>query len=70
MSLNLTKSDAAVKQIIIDLDKSFHFILSDLDETHLFVGERLKLIIDGSLLERVRDKLDAILEENTYRIQD
>ncbi len=31
-------SDPAVKQMILNLDREMGFIIEDLDETHLFIG--------------------------------
>ncbi|TPX34500.1 hypothetical protein SmJEL517_g02869 [Synchytrium microbalum] len=64
----IIECDPAAKQII----KKIHdenplnekFIVSDLDETHLFVKG------DMGLLQDVQRKLDQILEQNTYRIAD
>ena len=33
----LLECDVAVKQIILELDSKMHFIIEDLDETHLFI---------------------------------
>ena len=51
-------SDAAIKQIILDLDSKNSFVISDLDETHLFV--------DGNILSVIQEQLIEILEDNTY----
>lgn len=61
-------SDPAIKQIILDLDNRRardhepRFILEDLDSTHLFVDE--------ALVDEIKVHLEAILEENTYRVID
>lgn len=56
--ISLTNSDAAIKQIILDLDAKSSFVISDLDETHLFV--------DGNILSTIQEQLVQILEDNTY----
>ncbi|KAI9097005.1 TFIIH subunit TTDA/Tfb5 [Phlyctochytrium arcticum] len=64
----LLECDPAVKEIVLDLDNKRsdsgepRFIIEQLDETHLF--------IDLAVLDWLKDKLDEILEENTYRVQD
>ncbi len=55
-------SDPAVKQILLFLDESIHFIIENLDEEHLFV--------DAQYVDMLQKKIDEILEENTYRLQD
>ena len=35
-----TLSDPAVKQIIMDMNTEHQFVIEDLDDTHLFVGNR------------------------------
>jgi TFIIH basal transcription factor complex TTD-A subunit len=57
----LLECDQAVKTIIIDLDSKLKFIIADLDETHLF--------IDSTKVKMVQERLDEILEENTYRVE-
>jgi TFIIH basal transcription factor complex TTD-A subunit len=57
----LLECDPAVKTIVLDLDSKLKFIIADLDETHLF--------IDSTKVEVVQQRLDEILEENTYRIE-
>ena len=56
----LVECDSAVKSIILDLDSQIKFVIQDLDDTHLF--------IDGSKLPEVRERLEEILEENSYKI--
>lgn len=56
----LLTCDQAVKTIIMDLDSTMKFIIEDLDETHLF--------IDVSKIDIVQERLEQILEENTYRV--
>lgn len=53
-------SDAAVKQILLELDENgpSRFIVQDLDETHV--------MIDSSSLERVQAQLAEELEKNNY----
>ncbi|EGF77737.1 hypothetical protein BATDEDRAFT_91498 [Batrachochytrium dendrobatidis JAM81] len=52
--LYLFTSDQAVKQIIKELDSQLHFIIEDLDDTHLF--------IEAAKVELVQDRLEDILE--------
>lgn len=54
--------DPSVKQILLALDESLHFIIEHLDNDKLF--------IDPSFISLVTSKLDAVLEENTYRAED
>jgi TFIIH basal transcription factor complex TTD-A subunit len=56
----LLSCDQAVKTIIMDLDNSMKFIIEDLDDTHLF--------IDANMIDVVQEKLEEILENNTYRV--
>lgn len=56
----LLECDQAVKTIIYDLDAKLKFIIHDLDDTHVF--------IDGTKLQIVQERLQDILEENTYRV--
>lgn len=56
----LLECDQAVKAVILDLDNTIKFIIEDLDDTHLFIQK--------DKAELVKQKLDEILEENTYRI--
>jgi TFIIH basal transcription factor complex TTD-A subunit len=56
----LLTCDQAVKTIIMDLDVKMKFILQDLDDTHLF--------IDVTKIDIVQERLEEILEENTYRV--
>lgn len=54
-------SDPATKQILLTLNGEMQppFIVEDLDETHLF--------IDTDYIDEVMERLDEILEENTYK---
>ncbi len=54
--------DSAVKSIIMDLNTQLKFIIEDLDDTRLF--------IDGSKLAAVQERLQQVLEENTYKINE
>ncbi|KAI8925677.1 TFIIH subunit TTDA/Tfb5 [Entophlyctis helioformis] len=51
----LLECDQAVKQIIKDLDVQLNFIIEDLDDTHV---------------DLVQERLDEVLEENTYKVND
>ncbi|KAG9294209.1 hypothetical protein G9A89_021568 [Geosiphon pyriformis] len=54
--------DPTVKQVIISLQNEYDkFIIEDLDETHLFV--------DVSYVAMVKQRLEQLLEENTYKIE-
>ena len=68
-------SDPAVKQIIMDLNSQMRFVIEDLDDTHLFVGDKIlsnkcNKCIDATMVETIKERLDDILEENTYRVSD
>jgi TFIIH basal transcription factor complex TTD-A subunit len=54
----LLESDATVKQFLLHLDETLHFILADLDETHLLVDEKV--------VEELQRRLDELLDENAY----
>ena len=43
-----------------ELDEEDHFIIEDLDETHVFINYRA--------VEKIRNELDKIMEDNTYKI--
>jgi len=43
-----------------ELDEEDHFIIEDLDETHVFINNRA--------VEKIRNELDKIMEDNTYKI--
>ncbi len=55
-------SDPAMKQFLLHLDETQKlgkkFILSDLDETHVF--------IDSEILEILKDKIDELMDENSF----
>lgn len=51
-------SEASVREILLKLDQTMHFIIEDLDANHLF--------IDSSQLEKVRVELEKKLAENVY----
>lgn len=55
-------SDSAVKQIILGLNEKGQFIIEDLDDTHVFV--------DASCVDQLREDIDQILNENTYKVED
>ena len=48
-----------MKEILLHLDATGHFIIEDLDAAHVFV--------DPQQLPRVQEQLLAILAENVYR---
>jgi len=51
-----------VKQIILGLNEKGQFIIEDLDDTHVFV--------DASCVDQLREDIDQILNENTYKVED
>ncbi|ORY19088.1 hypothetical protein LY90DRAFT_435268, partial [Neocallimastix californiae] len=53
-------SDPTVKSVLKELDEEDHFIIEDLDETHVFINYRA--------VEKIRNELDKIMEDNTYKI--
>ncbi|KAG0037193.1 hypothetical protein BGZ82_002997 [Podila clonocystis] len=54
--------DTSVKQIILGLNEKSHFIIEDLDDTHVFV--------DAGCIDQLREDIDQILNENTYKVED
>ncbi|KAF8504931.1 TFIIH subunit TTDA/Tfb5 [Gautieria morchelliformis] len=57
---NYLYSDPAVKQLLVNMDETQHFIIPDLDDNHL--------LIKADEEDRVRKELDAELERNTYSL--
>lgn len=53
----LTCSEDSVKQIILHLDATHHFILSDLDRYHVF--------IDESKAKFLQKEIERIIRSNT-----
>lgn len=51
-------SDASVREILLKLNQTMHFIIEDLDANHLF--------IEASHLEKVKGELAKRLAENVY----
>ena len=51
-------SDATMKQFLLFLDKEHHFIIKDLDETHL--------LVDAAKATLIQEKMNELYEENTY----
>lgn len=51
-------SDASVREILLKLNSTMHFIIEDLDSNHLF--------IDAAQLDRVNAELSKRLAENIY----
>ena len=52
-----------MKQFLLHLDETQKlnnkkFILADLDDTHVF--------IDSEILETLKDKIDELMDENTF----
>lgn len=58
----LVRSDAAVREIIMDLDSEHHFIIEELDEQHLFV--------ETAKIDFVKAHVERVLESNIYRSKD
>jgi hypothetical protein len=54
----LIECDVTVKQFLLHLDETLHFILADLDETHL--------LVDGQHVDELQKRLDGLLDENAY----
>lgn len=52
-------SEPAVKEILLHLDSQHHFIIEDLDPTHVFV--------DPLQLDQIQEELRRILAENVYK---
>ncbi|KAH8550392.1 hypothetical protein BGW37DRAFT_399532, partial [Umbelopsis sp. PMI_123] len=48
--------------IIKNLDSKHHFIVDDLDDTHVFIV--------SSWVERLKAELERLLDENAYTISD
>ncbi|KDN37311.1 nucleotide excision repair, TFIIH, subunit [Tilletiaria anomala UBC 951] len=57
----LLTCDPAVKQLILVINEQMVFVIEDLDETHL--------LIDPSMVEAMRIRLDDELEKNTYTLE-
>lgn len=51
-------SEASVREILLKLDQTMHFIIEDLDTNHLF--------IDAGQLDKVKAELEKKLAENVY----
>jgi TFIIH basal transcription factor complex TTD-A subunit len=54
----LIECDATIKQFLLHLDETLHFILADLDEHHL--------LVDDKNVDELQRKLDELLDENAY----
>ena len=63
----LIRCDPAMKQLILFLQESnefgHHFIIQDLDENHLFIEN------DHRLLGRIQEKIDELMEGNSFSFQ-
>ncbi|CAM9617297.1 unnamed protein product, partial [Ectocarpus fasciculatus] len=51
-------SDVPVKQLILQLNETQNFVISDLDETHL--------LVDPSFVDYIRKEVEERLEKNVY----
>lgn len=58
----LITAEPSVRQILLALNESLHFIIEYLGPDKLF--------IDPQYLGVIQSKLDQVLEENTYRAED
>lgn len=56
---NVRHSDPAIKEVLLQLDSSMHFIIEVLDSSHLFIEE--------SQFATVQDMLDTKLSENVFK---
>ncbi len=60
----LVECDPAMKQFLLHLDETQklgrRFILVDLDDTHVF--------IDQEIVELLRDKIDELMDDNTFNV--
>jgi TFIIH basal transcription factor complex TTD-A subunit len=56
----LITCDSAMKQFLMHLNRTHHFVLMDLDETHILVapGERIRTLIEN--------EIEALQKQNTY----
>lgn len=52
-------SDPAIRELLMQLDASMHFIIEILDSNHMF--------IDESLFDQVQAKLETKLSENVFK---
>ncbi|KAI8325937.1 nucleotide excision repair TFIIH subunit [Martensiomyces pterosporus] len=57
----LIECDQAAREVLLKLNSTDKFIIEDLDSTHLF--------INSTHLERIREALDELMNENTYKIE-
>ena len=60
----LVTCDPAMKQFILHLQETnefgYVFIIQDLDEEHLFLAD------DPKLLGKIQDRIDELMERNSY----
>ncbi|KAJ1977097.1 hypothetical protein H4R34_003719 [Dimargaris verticillata] len=56
----LIECDTTAKQVILNLDERYHFIIEDLDSTHLFVN--------SDCVRMLQSELDKIIDENTFKV--
>mmetsp|Transcript_201 Transcript_201/g.336 ORF Transcript_201/g.336 Transcript_201/m.336 type:complete len:87 (+) Transcript_201:182-442(+) len=50
--------DVPMKQFILHLNETRHFVLSDLDDTHL--------LVDPSYVSLIQEEIDNLMEKNVY----
>ncbi|PWN18587.1 hypothetical protein BCV69DRAFT_273506 [Microstroma glucosiphilum] len=57
----LLTCDPAAKQLILSIDERLHFVIVDLDSTHLLVRK--------DMVEVMRVELEAELEKNSWTME-
>ncbi|RKP35946.1 nucleotide excision repair TFIIH subunit, partial [Dimargaris cristalligena] len=57
----LIECDTTAKQVLKKLNNDYHFIIADLDDTHLFVN--------GDYVAMLKAELDRVINENTFKIE-
>lgn len=57
----LLTCDAAVKQLILSLDKDLKILIKDLDETHVVVVSNMVYVL--------RARIEEVLEKNAYSLE-
>lgn len=58
--------DPAIKQFILHLDKTEHFGMIDLDDTHLFLYAPENQ--QAGIISKIQAHIDHLQDENTYSI--
>lgn len=57
----LLTCDAAVKQLILSLDKDLKILIKDLDETHV--------VVVSNMVDVLRARIEEVLEKNAYSLE-